>query len=174
MWLRQHDRAVRAEAQSEVLAAQVDTLRERVVQDSLESAHKDSVILAQQDSLVDVRRAVLVLEGEAIRNSTRLGKTLREQIAADLQPMFDSLTASYEYQLELKDEQIAIEKELTELERQKVAARDTTIMAMREFQAGLEARIRQLEDQNEESLIDKAQKIAPWVVAAYVLGRSSR
>lgn len=174
LWLRQHDRAVRAEGRAEELGRQADSLRVVVREDSIRSARRDEVIDSQHTVIEEQKREIIAQEVAVIQLTSATVAGLRNRLPADLQTVLDSVVKGYEQQLALKDEQIALEARKVALERERVASRDSTIDALRRLNASIEAEVVTLRRETKRSVWDRIGEIAPWAAAAYALGSRNR
>lgn len=172
-WLREHDRAVRAEAESKVLREQNDSLRVIVKADSLRLLDSDLRALEQQ-ATIRAQQAQLDQALAAARNTTAIATAaLRDRLSEDLRPLLDSITQGFERQLAIKDSVIATHLKSIELEQGRVASRDTTIAALRTLNASIEKEVEALRRQKSPSLLKRAGDALPFIVAAYFLGRGN-
>lgn len=169
MWLKQHDTAVKYQATAEAQLQQIQLLVHQSDSMVLQVKKRDSTISVQQKTIVAQRTVAEQAQKEAATATDKKVSDLRLSLDEHQRVMLDQVVAGYNQQLYQVALQASANLALYNTEHTKVLARDSLLANLQSFNHSLADSLTKAVKAGQPSLVQKAGKIVPWVIAGAAL-----
>lgn len=173
LWLHEHDKRVRADANTEIMTDSVKLVTHKLA--TLSDIIKDSDRKSKQsqDSLVAEIQLHKKAEAVVTKHTEALIAQVRQAVAQEHQAEFDSLITTYDTRLAEKDSMFAAQVRLTQLAESRVIVRDSAIEGLKQANATIYNAWRQLKNAKQKSLRQRVISALPLIAVTMVVTKAA-